>query len=144
MFCPFRSSSRWSWWPSWCPTSMSLLKTTESKILSCKDILTPTFLSYTSNLCPDKLWCTCFIWSFSSHVYLLFIQNLSKGAFIISPVCHNRYSEWSMGSVCDPTKSGTNMDSDCHQQVGDKTHRTRYQPGFVLQNGFGAFMLFAS
>ncbi|KAM9844663.1 (Lyso)-N-acylphosphatidylethanolamine lipase [Aulostomus maculatus] len=33
--CETESSSVWSWWPSWRPTSMSLLKTTESKILSC-------------------------------------------------------------------------------------------------------------
>ncbi|XP_003975934.1 (Lyso)-N-acylphosphatidylethanolamine lipase [Takifugu rubripes] len=33
--CETESSSIWSWWPSWRPTSMSLLKTTESKILSC-------------------------------------------------------------------------------------------------------------
>ena len=35
-----RPSSVWSWWPSWRPTSMSLLKTTESKILACKNVLT--------------------------------------------------------------------------------------------------------
>ncbi|XP_063742162.1 (Lyso)-N-acylphosphatidylethanolamine lipase isoform X1 [Eleginops maclovinus] len=32
---PPRPSSVWSWWPSWRPTSMSLLKTAESKILAC-------------------------------------------------------------------------------------------------------------
>ncbi|KAL0966347.1 hypothetical protein UPYG_G00294160 [Umbra pygmaea] len=29
------SISWWGWWPSWRPTSMSLLKSTEAKILSC-------------------------------------------------------------------------------------------------------------
>lgn len=33
--CETETSSAWSWWPSWRPTSMSLLKTTESKILAC-------------------------------------------------------------------------------------------------------------
>ncbi|XP_028832509.1 (Lyso)-N-acylphosphatidylethanolamine lipase [Denticeps clupeoides] len=28
-------NENWSWWPSWRPTSMSLLKSAESKILSC-------------------------------------------------------------------------------------------------------------
>ncbi|XP_076847379.1 (Lyso)-N-acylphosphatidylethanolamine lipase isoform X2 [Brachyhypopomus gauderio] len=29
------SSGNWSWWPSWRPTSMSLLKSAEAKILAC-------------------------------------------------------------------------------------------------------------
>ncbi|XP_022534621.2 (Lyso)-N-acylphosphatidylethanolamine lipase isoform X2 [Astyanax mexicanus] len=29
------NSGTWSWWPSWRPTSMSLLKTAEAKILAC-------------------------------------------------------------------------------------------------------------
>ncbi|XP_017351708.1 (Lyso)-N-acylphosphatidylethanolamine lipase [Ictalurus punctatus] len=29
------NSGNWSWWPSWRPTSMSLLKSAEAKILSC-------------------------------------------------------------------------------------------------------------
>ncbi|TSP09058.1 Protein ABHD4 [Bagarius yarrelli] len=29
------NSENWSWWPSWRPTSMSLLKTAEAKILAC-------------------------------------------------------------------------------------------------------------
>ncbi|KAK5859696.1 hypothetical protein PBY51_021229 [Eleginops maclovinus] len=33
--CETEPSSVWSWWPSWRPTSMSLLKTAESKILAC-------------------------------------------------------------------------------------------------------------
>uniref|UniRef100_A0A672KG82 Abhydrolase domain containing 4 n=1 Tax=Sinocyclocheilus grahami TaxID=75366 RepID=A0A672KG82_SINGR len=31
-----QTSGNWSWWPSWRPTSMSLLKSAEAKILSCK------------------------------------------------------------------------------------------------------------
>uniref|UniRef100_A0A665WY14 (Lyso)-N-acylphosphatidylethanolamine lipase n=1 Tax=Echeneis naucrates TaxID=173247 RepID=A0A665WY14_ECHNA len=34
--CETESHSLWSWWPSWRPTSMSLLKTVETKILACK------------------------------------------------------------------------------------------------------------
>lgn len=30
------TNGNWSWWPSWRPTSMSLLKTAEAKILACK------------------------------------------------------------------------------------------------------------
>ncbi|XP_026107360.1 protein ABHD4-like isoform X1 [Carassius auratus] len=30
-----QTSGYWSWWPSWRPTSMSLLKSAESKILAC-------------------------------------------------------------------------------------------------------------
>ncbi|XP_053294689.1 (Lyso)-N-acylphosphatidylethanolamine lipase [Pleuronectes platessa] len=33
--CQTEENSVWSWWPSWRPTSTSLLKTTESKILAC-------------------------------------------------------------------------------------------------------------
>ncbi|XP_068427656.1 (Lyso)-N-acylphosphatidylethanolamine lipase [Clinocottus analis] len=33
--CETESSSNWNWWPSWRPTSMSHLKTAESKILAC-------------------------------------------------------------------------------------------------------------
>ncbi|XP_028283272.1 (Lyso)-N-acylphosphatidylethanolamine lipase isoform X2 [Parambassis ranga] len=33
--CDTEPRSFWSWWPSWRPTSMSLLKTTESRILAC-------------------------------------------------------------------------------------------------------------
>ncbi|TRY99713.1 hypothetical protein DNTS_025247 [Danionella cerebrum] len=29
------NSGNWSWWPSWRPTSMSLLKSTEAKIIAC-------------------------------------------------------------------------------------------------------------
>ncbi|KAG1969040.1 (Lyso)-N-acylphosphatidylethanolamine lipase [Pimephales promelas] len=29
------TSGNWSWWPSWRPTSMSLLKTAEAKIIAC-------------------------------------------------------------------------------------------------------------
>uniref|UniRef100_A0A3B3T5E1 Abhydrolase domain containing 4, N-acyl phospholipase B n=1 Tax=Paramormyrops kingsleyae TaxID=1676925 RepID=A0A3B3T5E1_9TELE len=35
--CPLRSSSGWRWWwPSWRPTSASLLKSAEAKILACE------------------------------------------------------------------------------------------------------------
>lgn len=123
MFCPFRSSSRWSWWPSWCPTSMSLLKTTESRILSCKDFLTRTFLSYTSSLCPDKLYFTCFTWSFSNNIqytvsviylFLLFvttgIQNDLWARFVTLP---NQERIWTLTvtnkSVNKPTEQGISL-----------------------------------
>ncbi|PWA17430.1 hypothetical protein CCH79_00011404 [Gambusia affinis] len=48
------SSSLWSWWPSWRPTSMSLLKTTESKILACiKNDLWARFVTLANQ---DRIW----------------------------------------------------------------------------------------
>ncbi|MED6272226.1 hypothetical protein CHARACLAT_027986, partial [Characodon lateralis] len=52
--CESGSSSVWSWWPSWCPTSMSLLKTTESKILACvKNDLWARFVTLPNQ---DRIW----------------------------------------------------------------------------------------
>uniref|UniRef100_A0A3Q2DY83 Abhydrolase domain containing 4, N-acyl phospholipase B n=1 Tax=Cyprinodon variegatus TaxID=28743 RepID=A0A3Q2DY83_CYPVA len=46
--------SIWSWWPSWRPTSMSLLKTTESKILACiKNDLWARFVTLQNQ---DRIW----------------------------------------------------------------------------------------
>ncbi|CAG5897153.1 unnamed protein product [Menidia menidia] len=48
------SNSVWSWWPSWRPTSMSLLKTTESKILACiQNDLWARFVTLPNQ---DKIW----------------------------------------------------------------------------------------
>ncbi|XP_072219771.1 (Lyso)-N-acylphosphatidylethanolamine lipase isoform X1 [Leuresthes tenuis] len=48
------SSSVWSWWPSWRPTSMSLLKTTESKILACiQNDLWARFVTLPNQ---DRIW----------------------------------------------------------------------------------------
>ncbi|KAG7524037.1 hypothetical protein JOB18_006082 [Solea senegalensis] len=47
-------SSVWSWWPSWCPTSMSLLKTTEAKILGClQNDLWARFVTLSNQ---DRIW----------------------------------------------------------------------------------------
>ncbi|XP_024130220.1 (Lyso)-N-acylphosphatidylethanolamine lipase isoform X3 [Oryzias melastigma] len=49
-----RSSSYFSWWPSWRPTSMSLLKTAESKILSCiRNDLWARFVKLPNQ---DRIW----------------------------------------------------------------------------------------
>uniref|UniRef100_A0A1A8D4S6 (Lyso)-N-acylphosphatidylethanolamine lipase n=1 Tax=Nothobranchius kadleci TaxID=1051664 RepID=A0A1A8D4S6_NOTKA len=48
------SSSLWSWWPSWRPTSMSLLKTAESKILTCiQNDLWARFVTLPNQ---DRIW----------------------------------------------------------------------------------------
>lgn len=55
--CETESSSLWSWLPSWRPTSMSLLKTTESKILACiKNDLWSRFVTLASQ---DRIWTLC-------------------------------------------------------------------------------------
>uniref|UniRef100_A0A8C9XH55 Abhydrolase domain containing 4, N-acyl phospholipase B n=1 Tax=Sander lucioperca TaxID=283035 RepID=A0A8C9XH55_SANLU len=47
-------TSVWSWWPSWRPTSMSLLKTTESKILACiQNDLWARFVTLPNQ---DRIW----------------------------------------------------------------------------------------
>ncbi|KAM8849351.1 (Lyso)-N-acylphosphatidylethanolamine lipase [Spinachia spinachia] len=52
--CEPESSSIWSWWPSWRPTSMSLLKTTESKILACiQNELWARFVTLPNQ---DRIW----------------------------------------------------------------------------------------
>ncbi|XP_047446134.1 (Lyso)-N-acylphosphatidylethanolamine lipase [Mugil cephalus] len=52
--CEAESSSVWSWWPSWRPTSMSLLKTTESKILACiQNDLWARFVTLPNQ---DRIW----------------------------------------------------------------------------------------
>uniref|UniRef100_A0A3Q2P1G0 (Lyso)-N-acylphosphatidylethanolamine lipase n=1 Tax=Fundulus heteroclitus TaxID=8078 RepID=A0A3Q2P1G0_FUNHE len=52
--CEAESSSIWSWLPSWRPTSMSLLKTTESKILACiKNDLWARFVTLQNQ---DRIW----------------------------------------------------------------------------------------
>ncbi|XP_015251345.1 (Lyso)-N-acylphosphatidylethanolamine lipase isoform X2 [Cyprinodon tularosa] len=52
--CETESGSIWSWWPSWRPTSMSLLKTTESKILACiKNDLWARFVTLQNQ---DRIW----------------------------------------------------------------------------------------
>ncbi|GAA6222377.1 protein ABHD4 [Lates japonicus] len=52
--CETGPSSVWSWWPSWRPTSMSLLKTTESKILACiQNDLWARFVTLPSQ---DRIW----------------------------------------------------------------------------------------
>ncbi|KAM6920466.1 (Lyso)-N-acylphosphatidylethanolamine lipase isoform 1-T1 [Lycodopsis pacificus] len=52
--CETESSSIWSWWPSWRPTSMSLLKTTESKILACiQNDLWARFVTLPNQ---DRIW----------------------------------------------------------------------------------------
>ncbi|XP_028988314.1 (Lyso)-N-acylphosphatidylethanolamine lipase isoform X2 [Betta splendens] len=48
------SDSAWSWWPSWRPTSMSLLKTAESKILACiQNDLWARFVTLPNQ---DRIW----------------------------------------------------------------------------------------
>ncbi|CAJ1071532.1 (Lyso)-N-acylphosphatidylethanolamine lipase [Xyrichtys novacula] len=48
------TSSVWSWWPSWRPTSMSLLKTAESKILACiQNDLWARFVTLPNQ---DRIW----------------------------------------------------------------------------------------
>ncbi|XP_077393695.1 (Lyso)-N-acylphosphatidylethanolamine lipase [Festucalex cinctus] len=48
------ATSIWSWWPSWRPTSMSLLKATESKILNCiQNNLWARFVTLPSQ---DRIW----------------------------------------------------------------------------------------
>ncbi|XP_041659842.1 (Lyso)-N-acylphosphatidylethanolamine lipase [Cheilinus undulatus] len=52
--CETETSSVWSWWPSWRPTSMSLLKTTESKILACiQNDLWARFVTLSNQ---DRIW----------------------------------------------------------------------------------------
>ncbi|KAM6990013.1 (Lyso)-N-acylphosphatidylethanolamine lipase [Tautogolabrus adspersus] len=52
--CETETSSVWSWWPSWRPTSMSLLKTAESKILSCiQNDLWARFVTLPNQ---DRIW----------------------------------------------------------------------------------------
>lgn len=49
-----QSNSVCNWWPSWRPTSMSLLKTTESKILACiQNDLWARFVTLQSQ---DRIW----------------------------------------------------------------------------------------
>ncbi|XP_013859955.1 (Lyso)-N-acylphosphatidylethanolamine lipase isoform X2 [Austrofundulus limnaeus] len=52
--CETESSSLWSWWPSWRPTSMSLLKTTESKILAC--IRNDIWARFVTLPNQDRIW----------------------------------------------------------------------------------------
>ncbi|KAM9790713.1 (Lyso)-N-acylphosphatidylethanolamine lipase isoform X2 [Syngnathus typhle] len=52
--CETESSSIWSWWPSWRPTSMSLLKATESKILSC--IQNNLWARFVTLPTQDRIW----------------------------------------------------------------------------------------
>ncbi|XP_061588779.1 (Lyso)-N-acylphosphatidylethanolamine lipase isoform X2 [Cololabis saira] len=52
--CETESSSIWSWWPSWRPTSMSLLKTTESKILAC--IHNDLWARFVTLPTQDRIW----------------------------------------------------------------------------------------
>ncbi|KAK7945392.1 hypothetical protein WMY93_001120 [Mugilogobius chulae] len=48
------SHSVWSWWPSWRPTSMSLLKSAESKILACiQNDLWARFVTLPNQ---DRIW----------------------------------------------------------------------------------------
>ncbi|XP_071762559.1 (Lyso)-N-acylphosphatidylethanolamine lipase [Centroberyx gerrardi] len=48
------SSSIWDWWPSWRPTSMSLLKSTEAKILACiQNDLWARFVTLPNR---DRIW----------------------------------------------------------------------------------------
>ncbi|XP_034470747.1 (Lyso)-N-acylphosphatidylethanolamine lipase [Hippoglossus hippoglossus] len=52
--CETEENSVWNWWPSWRPTSVSLLKTTESKILACiKNDLWARFVTLPNQ---DQLW----------------------------------------------------------------------------------------
>uniref|UniRef100_A0A1A8MV97 (Lyso)-N-acylphosphatidylethanolamine lipase n=1 Tax=Nothobranchius pienaari TaxID=704102 RepID=A0A1A8MV97_9TELE len=52
--CETESSSLWSWWPSWRPTSMTLLKTAESKILTCiQNDLWARFVTLPNQ---DRIW----------------------------------------------------------------------------------------
>ncbi|XP_029971091.1 (Lyso)-N-acylphosphatidylethanolamine lipase isoform X2 [Salarias fasciatus] len=52
--CEPESSSVWSRWPSWRPTSMSLLKTVESKILACiQNDLWARFVTLPNQ---DRIW----------------------------------------------------------------------------------------
>ncbi|XP_030016370.1 (Lyso)-N-acylphosphatidylethanolamine lipase isoform X1 [Sphaeramia orbicularis] len=48
------SGSVWNWWPSWRPTSMSLLKTTESKILAC--IQNDVWSRFVTLPNQDRIW----------------------------------------------------------------------------------------
>uniref|UniRef100_A0A3Q1HXK1 (Lyso)-N-acylphosphatidylethanolamine lipase n=1 Tax=Anabas testudineus TaxID=64144 RepID=A0A3Q1HXK1_ANATE len=48
------SSSVWGWWPSWRPTSMSLLKTAESKILAC--IHSDLWARFVTLPNQDRIW----------------------------------------------------------------------------------------
>ncbi|XP_008297793.1 (Lyso)-N-acylphosphatidylethanolamine lipase [Stegastes partitus] len=51
---PTESNSICNWWPSWRPTSMSLLKTTESKILACiQNDLWARFVTLSNQ---DRIW----------------------------------------------------------------------------------------
>ncbi|XP_068604642.1 (Lyso)-N-acylphosphatidylethanolamine lipase [Brachionichthys hirsutus] len=52
--CDPESSSLWDWWPSWRPTSMSLLKTTESKILAC--IRSDLWARFVTLPNQDRIW----------------------------------------------------------------------------------------
>ncbi|XP_068196109.1 (Lyso)-N-acylphosphatidylethanolamine lipase [Antennarius striatus] len=52
--CDAESSSVWNWWPSWRPTSMSLLKTTESKILAC--IQSDLWARFVTLPNQDRIW----------------------------------------------------------------------------------------
>ncbi|XP_054620091.1 (Lyso)-N-acylphosphatidylethanolamine lipase [Dunckerocampus dactyliophorus] len=52
--CETESSSVWSWWPSWRPTSMSLLKATDSKILSC--IQNELWARFVTLPTKDRIW----------------------------------------------------------------------------------------
>ncbi|XP_074544854.1 (Lyso)-N-acylphosphatidylethanolamine lipase [Halichoeres trimaculatus] len=52
--CETETSSLRGWWPSWRPTSMSLLKTTESKILACiQNDLWARFVTLPNQ---DRIW----------------------------------------------------------------------------------------
>ncbi|XP_029930126.1 (Lyso)-N-acylphosphatidylethanolamine lipase [Myripristis murdjan] len=52
--CETESSSVWRWWPSWRPTSMSLLKSTEAKILACiQNDLWARFVTLSNQ---DRIW----------------------------------------------------------------------------------------
>ncbi|XP_008332435.1 (Lyso)-N-acylphosphatidylethanolamine lipase [Cynoglossus semilaevis] len=52
--CETETSSFGSWWPSWRPTSMSILKTTESKILACiQNNLWARFVTLSNQ---DRIW----------------------------------------------------------------------------------------
>lgn len=46
--------SGWGWWPSWRPTSMSLLKSTEAKILSC--IQNEVWSRFVTLPNQDRIW----------------------------------------------------------------------------------------
>ncbi|MFT7800121.1 protein ABHD4-like [Arapaima gigas] len=46
--------SSWSWWPSWRPTSKSLLKSTEAKILACID--NDVWARFVTLPSQDRIW----------------------------------------------------------------------------------------